>query len=201
LTEGVFPAIIQPANGCGGRDWFMPAPKVHRPENSQAKGLSQRTHSGEKPHSTRFAEGRNVSGTKDRGGSHSTYGALMNPLDLKYTASHEWLRDNGDGTATIGITHHAQDALGDLVYVELPAIGRVLGAGEACVVVESTKAASDVYSPLAGQVLAVNDALTDSPQAINESPFADGWIFKIKVDQAADIAGLLSAAQYNLKTV
>jgi glycine cleavage system H protein len=124
----------------------------------------------------------------------------MNPPDLKYTASHEWLRDNGDGTATVGITHHAQDALGDLVYVELPAVGRVLSAGEACVVVESTKAASDVYSPLAGLVLAVNESLSDAPQAVNEAPFSDGWIFKIKVAQAADIAGLLSAAQYNLKT-
>ena len=119
-----------------------------------------------------------------------------NPLDLKYTESHEWVRDNGDGTATVGITTHAQDALGELVYVELPAVGRKLVAGEACVVVESTKAASDVYAPVAGEIVAVNESLGDAPQTVNESPFNAGWIFKIKLADSAALGGLLSAAAY-----
>jgi glycine cleavage system H protein len=121
---------------------------------------------------------------------------MDNPSDLKYTPSHEWLRDNGDGTATIGITFHAQDALGELVYVELPAVGRSLEAGEACVVVESTKAASDVYAPVSGEVVAVNDALADAPQTVNESPYETGWLFRLKLADASQLAGLLSAADY-----
>jgi glycine cleavage system H protein len=121
---------------------------------------------------------------------------MSNPSDLKYTPSHEWVRANGDGTLTIGITTHAQDALGELVYVELPAVGRQLAAGEACVVVESTKAASDVYAPVAGEVVAVNDSLSDTPQAVNEAPFGEGWIFKIKPAQLGDVDALLNAAAY-----
>jgi glycine cleavage system H protein len=121
---------------------------------------------------------------------------MSNPSDLKYTPSHEWVRANGDGTLTIGITTHAQDALGELVYVELPALGRKLAAGEACVVVESTKAASDVYAPVAGEVVAVNDSLSDTPQSVNEAPFAEGWIFKIKPANLGDADALLSAAAY-----
>jgi glycine cleavage system H protein len=121
---------------------------------------------------------------------------MDNPSDLKYTSSHEWLRDNGDGTATVGITFHAQDALGELVYVELPAVGRSLDAGEACVVVESTKAASDVYAPVSGEVVAVNDALADAPQTVNESPYETGWLFRLKLADASQLAGLLSAADY-----
>ena len=121
---------------------------------------------------------------------------MDNPSDLKYTASHEWLRDNGDGTATVGITFHAQDALGELVYVELPAVGRSLDTGEACVVVESTKAASDVYAPVSGEVVAVNDALADAPQTVNESPYETGWLFRLKLADASQPAGLLSAADY-----
>jgi glycine cleavage system H protein len=121
---------------------------------------------------------------------------MSNPSDLKYTPSHEWVRANGDGTLTIGITTHAQDALGELVYVELPAVGRQLAAGEACVVVESTKAASDVYAPGAGEVVAVNDSLSDTPQAVNEAPFGEGWIFKIKPAQLGDVDALLNAAAY-----
>ncbi len=121
---------------------------------------------------------------------------MDNPSDLKYTASHEWLRDNGDGTATVGISFHAQDALGELVYVELPAVGRSLDAGEACVVVESTKAASDVYAPVGGEVVAVNDALADAPQTVNESPYETGWLFKLKLADPAQLAGLMSAADY-----
>jgi glycine cleavage system H protein len=121
---------------------------------------------------------------------------MSNPSDLKYTPSHEWVRANGDGTLTIGITTHAQDALGELVYVELPALGRKLAAGEACVVVESTKAASDVYAPVAGEVVAVNDSLSDTPQSVNEAPFGEGWIFKIKPANLGDADALLSAAAY-----
>jgi glycine cleavage system H protein len=121
---------------------------------------------------------------------------MTNPVDLKYTASHEWIRDNGDGTVTVGITGHAQDALGELVYIELPNVGRMLKPGEACVVVESTKAASDVYAPLAGEVVAVNDALGDAPQTVNEAPFEGGWIFKLKVADAAHITSLMNAQAY-----
>jgi glycine cleavage system H protein len=121
---------------------------------------------------------------------------MTNPADLKYTTSHEWIRDNGDGTVTVGITGHAQDALGELVYVELPNVGRVLKPGEACVVVESTKAASDVYAPLAGEVIAVNDALGDAPQTVNEAPFEAGWIFKLKIADSSQIASLMNAKAY-----
>ncbi len=121
---------------------------------------------------------------------------MQNPDTLKYTASHEWLRDNGDGTATVGITFHAQDALGELVYVELPEAGRQVNAGEACVVVESTKAASDVYAPVDGEILEVNTALADAPQTVNESPFEKGWLFRIRMAQPGQAAGLLNADAY-----
>jgi glycine cleavage system H protein len=121
---------------------------------------------------------------------------MDNPGDLKYTSSHEWLRDHGDGTATVGITFHAQDALGELVYTELPAPGRAVAAGEACVVVESTKAASDVYAPVAGEVIEVNAALADAPQTVNEAPYGDGWLFRIRMKDPAEAAALLSAADY-----
>ena len=120
----------------------------------------------------------------------------LTPPDLKYTESHEWLRLESDGSYTIGITHHAQDELGELVYVELPDVGRKLVKEEACCVVESTKAASDVYSPLAGEVVAVNDALRESPQTVNEKPFEDGWLFRLKPDSSEEANGLLSAADY-----
>ncbi|NLD69961.1 MAG: glycine cleavage system protein GcvH [Limnobacter sp.] len=121
---------------------------------------------------------------------------MENPTDLKYAASHEWLRRESDGTVTIGITHHAQDALGELVYVELPEVGRKVEQGEACVVVESTKAASDVYAPVAGEIVAVNEALGDAPQTVNEAPFADGWLFRLRPDDAGQIDGLLDADAY-----
>jgi glycine cleavage system H protein len=121
---------------------------------------------------------------------------MTNPVDLKYTVSHEWIRDNADGTVTVGITGHAQDALGELVYVELPAVGRALKAGEACVVVESTKAASDVYAPLAGEVIAVNEALGDAPQIVNEAPFDAGWIFKLKLTDKTQIGSLMNSQAY-----
>ncbi len=102
------------------------------------------------------------------------------PEELKYTKEHEWIRDEGDGTVTVGITDHAQKLLGDLVFVELPEVGASMEAGADCAVVESVKAASDVYSPLDGEVTAVNEALGDTPEAINEDPYGEGWIFKMK---------------------
>ena len=118
------------------------------------------------------------------------------PADLRYTESHEWVRQNPDGSLTIGISDHAQHALGDLVFVETPEVGRVLAAGEACAVVESVKAASDVYSPLAGAVLEANAALADAPEKINADPYGEGWLWKLKPASAADFAALLDAAGY-----
>ena len=118
------------------------------------------------------------------------------PDDLKYTKDHEWIRDEGDGTVAVGVTDHAQELLGDLVFVELPGVGANLATGAECAVVESVKAASDVYSPLTGEVTAVNDALGDTPEIINEDPYGDGWIFKMKVADAAEMDDLLDAAAY-----
>lgn len=117
------------------------------------------------------------------------------PDELKYTKSHEWVRDEGDGLAVVGITDHAQELLGDLVFVELPEVGSRLAAGSECAVVESVKAASDIYSPLDGEVVEVNEALADSPEAINEAPY-ENWIFKLKMDDPAQLDGLLDAAAY-----
>ncbi|MFA7594222.1 MAG: glycine cleavage system protein GcvH [Thiohalobacteraceae bacterium] len=117
------------------------------------------------------------------------------PADLKYTRSHEWLRLNTDGTAVIGITDHAQDQLGDMVYVEVPDTGRSLAAGEACAVVESVKAASDVYAPLAGEVLEGNAGLADAPEAVNQDPYGSGWLLKLKLSDD-NPAGLMDAAAY-----
>lgn len=116
------------------------------------------------------------------------------PSNLKYSKSHEWVAEQGDGTASVGITAVATEQLGDLVYVELPEIGRVVALGESCAVVESSKAASEVYSPAAGEVVAVNEALAAHPEKVNSSPYADGWLFKLKL--ARPIEGLLSRDQY-----
>jgi glycine cleavage system H protein len=121
------------------------------------------------------------------------------PGDLKYTDSHEWIRNEADGTVTIGITDHAQSALGDLVFVELPAVGRKLAAGEACAVVESVKAASDVYAPLAGDVVAINDAVTGSPELVNQDAYT-AWLFRMRPSDSNALASLLDAAAYT-KTV
>jgi glycine cleavage system H protein len=118
------------------------------------------------------------------------------PADLKYAESHEWIRDNGDGTATVGITEHAQDALGDLVFVELPEMGKQFAAKDACAVVESVKAASDIYSPVGGEVIAVNQTLEDAPETINGDAYGDGWIFKLKLAAAAELDNLLDAGGY-----
>ena len=117
------------------------------------------------------------------------------PNDLKYTKSHEWVRVEADGTVSVGITHHAQDLLGDMVYVESPKVGRQVAAGEECAVVESVKAASDVYAPIAGEVVAVNEAVTDAPEKINQDAYS-AWMFKLKPANAADVNGLLDAAAY-----
>jgi glycine cleavage system H protein len=117
------------------------------------------------------------------------------PENLKYTASHEWVRAEADGTVSIGITDHAQDALGELVYVELPAVGRKLRAEESCAVVESVKAASDVYAPLAGEVVAANKALADAPGEVNKDPYG-AWLFRLKPSDASALGKLLDAAAY-----
>lgn len=118
------------------------------------------------------------------------------PTDLKYTKSHEWVRQLPGGTVEIGITDHAQSALGDLVFVEVPEVGRALSAGEACAVVESVKAASDVYSPLGGKVSANNAALAAEPELLNQDPYGAGWLFRLQASAAGDFAALLSPAGY-----
>ncbi|MEW6133020.1 MAG: glycine cleavage system protein GcvH [Pseudomonadota bacterium] len=117
------------------------------------------------------------------------------PADLKYTKSHEWVKVEADGTIAVGITHHAQDLLGDMVFVENPAVGRKLAAGEECAVVESVKAASDVYAPIAGEVVAANEEVESSPEKINQDPYG-AWMFRIKPDNVADVNALLDAAAY-----
>jgi len=117
------------------------------------------------------------------------------PADLKYTKSHEWARLEADGLVTIGITDHAQELLGDMVFIENPVVGRVLNAGEECAVVESVKAASDVYAPIAGEVIAANGDLEASPDLLNKDPYG-AWMFKVKPATAGDLAGLLDAAAY-----
>ena len=117
------------------------------------------------------------------------------PADLKYTESHEWIRTEPDGTLTVGITDHAQDALGDLVFIELPEVGKVLSAKENCVVLESVKAASDAYAPVAGEIIAVNTPLTDSPETLNSEPY-EAWLFKMKPAADATTGGLLNASDY-----
>lgn len=118
------------------------------------------------------------------------------PSELRYTKSHEWVRDENDGTVFIGITDHAQELLGDLVFVELPEVGSELAAEDAVCVVESVKAASDVYMPVSGEVLEVNDALADSPETINDSPYDDGWLIKVKLSNPDEMDDLMDADAY-----
>jgi glycine cleavage system H protein len=120
---------------------------------------------------------------------------MSNPTNLKYTASHEWVKSEADGTITIGITQHAQELLGDMVFVEAPAAGRKLKAKEECAVVESVKAAADVYAPVSGTVVATNSVLDGEPEKINSDPYG-AWIFKMKPDNTADVTALLDAAAY-----
>ena len=118
------------------------------------------------------------------------------PSDLKYTKSHEWIRDNGDGTVTLGITDHAQELLGDLVFVEVPEAGTGVEAGAEIAVVESVKAASDVYSPVSGEVTESNEALADAPESVNDSPYENGWICKLRLSDAGELEGLMDADSY-----
>ncbi|MCE0732187.1 glycine cleavage system protein GcvH [Halomonas sp. G15] len=118
------------------------------------------------------------------------------PANLRYAESHEWVLDNGDGTVTIGISDHAQESLGDVVFVELPEVGRTLELKEEFGVVESVKAASDLYAPVAGEVIEVNEALEDAPETLNESPYEDGWIMKVRLEDATQLDDLLDADGY-----
>lgn len=120
---------------------------------------------------------------------------MTTPANLKYTPSHEWVKQEADGTVTVGITHHAQATLGDLVFVETPAIGRKLKRGEECAVVESVKAAADVHAPLSGEVVAVNAELADTPEKINQDAYA-AWMFRLKPANPSELAALLDAAAY-----
>jgi glycine cleavage system H protein len=118
------------------------------------------------------------------------------PSELKYTKTHEWVRDEGDGIVTIGISDHAQELLGDLVFVELPEVGASLDIGGDCAVVESVKAASDVYAPLTGEVTEVNEELADAPEAINQDAYGDGWMFKLKLSDPTELDALMGAEAY-----
>ncbi|WP_191603462.1 glycine cleavage system protein GcvH [Marinomonas algicola] len=118
------------------------------------------------------------------------------PANLKYAESHEWVLDNGDGTVTVGITDHAQELLGDVVYVELPDVGTEVNAAEQFSLVESVKAASDIYAPVSGEIIEVNEALSDEPEMINDAPFEGAWIAKIKMSEASELDALLDATGY-----
>ncbi|WP_411360324.1 MULTISPECIES: glycine cleavage system protein GcvH [unclassified Pseudidiomarina] len=118
------------------------------------------------------------------------------PKELKYASTHEWVRNDGDGVFTVGITEHAQDLLGDMVFVELPEVGDTVSAGDDVAVCESVKAASDIYAPIAGEVLEVNEDLEDAPETVNNDPYGDGWLFKIKAEDPSEVESLLDAEGY-----
>ena len=118
------------------------------------------------------------------------------PNDLKYAATHEWARLEADGTVTVGITDHAQDALGDVVFVELPELNANLDAGDEAGVVESVKAASDIYAPVSGEVIEINSVLEDAPETVNEEPYNDGWFYKLQPSDTTELENLLSAEDY-----
>ncbi|MDT7526210.1 MULTISPECIES: glycine cleavage system protein GcvH [Idiomarinaceae] len=118
------------------------------------------------------------------------------PKELKYASTHEWVRNEGDGIFTVGISEHAQDLLGDMVFVELPEVGATVAAGDDVAVAESVKAASDIYAPIAGEIVAVNEELEDAPETVNNDPYGDGWLFKIKADDASEVESLLDAEGY-----
>ncbi|MBS0849350.1 glycine cleavage system protein GcvH [Citrobacter sp. JGM124] len=118
------------------------------------------------------------------------------PNELKYTKEHEWLREESDGIFTVGITQHAQELLGDMVFIDLPEVGTQVSQGDDCSVAESVKAASDIYAPISGEIVEVNQALEDSPELVNNEPYGDGWIFKIKASDAAELEALLIASAY-----
>ena len=118
------------------------------------------------------------------------------PVDLKYAKTHEWARVNDDGSVTVGISDSAQDQLGDMVFVEAPETGQNVVAGEACAVVESVKAASDVYAPIAGEIVEINEVLTDSPETVNTDVYGEGWIFRMAPTDKAELDGLMDAETY-----
>ncbi len=118
------------------------------------------------------------------------------PAELKYASSHEWVRSEGNGLYSVGITEHAQELLGDMVFVDLPEVGRVVDAGEDCAVAESVKAASDIYSPLSGEIVAVNSELESSPELVNSAPYGEGFLFQIKASDGSELDNLLDAAAY-----
>ena len=120
------------------------------------------------------------------------------PVELKYAPSHEWARLDSDGTVVIGITNHAQEALGDVIYVELPEVGAEIDAGAEIAVVESVKAASDIYSPVSGKVVEVNQALEDEPDKVNESPYADGWFVRIKLSNPDELNDMMDVNSYHM---
>lgn len=118
------------------------------------------------------------------------------PVDLKYSKSHEWARVNDDGSVTVGISDNAQDQLGDMVFIEVPEVGRTVIAEEACAVVESVKAASDVYAPVAGEIVEVNDSLADAPETVNQDAYGEGWLFRMQPAHAAELDALMDADAY-----
>lgn len=118
------------------------------------------------------------------------------PNELKYSKEHEWLRKEADGSYTVGITEHAQELLGDMVFVDLPEVGSTVSIGDDCAVAESVKAASDIYAPISGEIIAVNSELEGTPELVNSEPYAGGWIFKIKASDESELNGLLDAAAY-----
>ena len=118
------------------------------------------------------------------------------PEDLKYTKTHEWVKQNADGSLVVGISDHAQGLLGDMVFIELPEVGTSYNSGDDCAVVESVKAASDVYCPVSGEVVAVNEAVVDSPEVVNQDPYGDGWLFKIQPVDEGEVEDLLNAEAY-----
>ncbi len=118
------------------------------------------------------------------------------PAELKYATSHEWVRDEGDGTFPVGITEHAQGLLGDMVFVDLPDVGDDIDAGEDCAVAESVKAASDIYAPISGKIVEINEELEDSPELVNTDPFSEGWLFRVKSSDESELDSLLDADGY-----
>ncbi|BDH44681.1 glycine cleavage system H protein [Salmonella enterica subsp. enterica serovar Choleraesuis] len=118
------------------------------------------------------------------------------PKELKYSKDHEWLRKDSDGSYIVGITDHAQELLGDMVFVDLPEVGSAVSAGDDCAVAESVKAASDIYAPISGKIVAINEELEGSPELLNSDPYQDGWLFKIEASDESEIAALLDAAAY-----
>ena len=120
----------------------------------------------------------------------------MIPGELRYTAEHEWVRTDDASTVSVGITHYAQESLGDIVFVSLPAVGDSVAAGDSCGEVESTKSVSELYAPVSGEVIQVNDAVDANPELINSSPYSDGWLMRIRLSEPAQIDGLLTASDY-----